>query len=144
MPLFSYLKRFIAKPISINSDEKNLFNHYFFELKYFLHQTSSTENFAQLLNISTKNVNQISNDCHGVNFTRLINQCRFDYLIKELENPINSNLPIESVIKLCGFKNIESFYQFIETKKSSKTNSTQVDALATDALAQLDLLVQRE
>ena len=67
-----------------------------------------------------------------------------DDLIKEVENPINSNWPIDSVIKLCGFENIESFYQFIETKKSNKTNSTQVDALATDALAQLDLLVQRE
>ena len=97
-----------------------LFEYYFFDHKYYLHQDSTTENFANLLNISVEEVDHISTNYHAVNFTALIDQHRYQFLIKELENPINSNLSIESVIKLCGFENIQSFYHSIKSKNSLK------------------------
>jgi hypothetical protein len=92
-----------------------MFEYYFFDHKYYLHQDSTTENFAHLLKISIEEVDHISTCYHGVKFTALIDRHRYQFLIKELENPINSNLSIESVIKLCGFENVQSFYHSIKS-----------------------------
>lgn len=116
MPVLSYIRNLIRGYFLTTPDKKNTFDHLFFELKYYAHQNSNTEKFACLLNISPEEVDQISTSYHGVDFTRLIDQYRQQLLIKELENPINSNLPIESVIKLCGFESSESFYHSIKSK----------------------------
>lgn len=116
MSLFKYLRSFVSKHSFDNAAMVKLFEYYFFDHKYYLHQDSTTENFANLLNISVEEVDHISTSYHVVNFTALIDQHRCQFLIKELENPINSNLPIESVIKLCGFENIQSFYHSITSK----------------------------
>ena len=116
MPVLSYLRNLVGRYFLTTPDKKNTFDHHFFDHKYYVNQTSSIENFAQLLNISTEEVDHISKSYHGVDFTILIYQYRHQFLIKEIENPINYNLSIESVIKLCGFENIESFYHSLKSK----------------------------
>lgn len=119
MSLYTYLSRLFTKQTRISPDNKNVFDHHFFDRKYYVHQTSSTENFAGLLNISTHEVDNISICYHGINFMTLVNEYRCLHFIDELENPINSKLPIESIIKLCGFENSESFYHSIKSKNLS-------------------------
>jgi len=116
MPVLSYLRNLVRGYFLTTSDKKNTFDHLFFDLKYYLHQNSSTEKFAGLLNISVEELDHMSTSYHEVDFTTLIHQYRHQFLIKELENPINSSLPIESVIKLCGFESSESFYHSIKSK----------------------------
>jgi AraC-like DNA-binding protein len=115
MSLFTYLRSLVSKHSLDNAAIIKRFEYYFFDHKYYLHQDSTTENFASLLNISVEDVDHISTSYHGVNFTALIDLHRYRFLIKELENPINSNLSIESVIKLCGFENVQSFYHSIKS-----------------------------
>ena len=110
MPVLSYLRNLVGRYFLTTPDKKNTFDHHFFDLKYYVHQNSSTEKFAGLLNISSEELDQISTSYHGVDFTTLIHQYRYQLLIKELENPINSSLPIESIIKLCGFESSVSFF----------------------------------
>ncbi len=117
MSLFTFLRGLVQHHSLKTPDLSKLFEYYFFDHKYYLHQDSTTENFASLLNISVEEVDHISTSFHGVNFTSLIDQQRYQFLIKELENPINSNLSIESVIKLCGFENIQTFYHSIKSTK---------------------------
>jgi AraC-like DNA-binding protein len=119
MSFFTYIKGLVTDYILIKPDQKNLFDHHFFDHKYYAHQASSIENFAHLLNISTEEVDQISTNYHGVNFINLINETRCKLLVRELENPVNSNLPIESVIGLCGFEDVKSFSNFFKSKNFS-------------------------
>jgi AraC-like DNA-binding protein len=118
MSLFTFLRGLLPTQNLKTPALSKLFEYYFFDHKYYLHQHSTTENFANLLNISVEEVDYISTSYHGVNFTALIDQHRYQFLIKELDNPINSNLSIQSVIKLCGFENIQSFYHSIKSKNS--------------------------
>jgi hypothetical protein len=39
--------------------------------------------------------------------------------MKEFENPINADLPFESIIKLSGFDNNDSFLQFVHEKRKN-------------------------
>jgi len=116
MSLFTFLRGLVQHHSFKTPTPSKLFEYYFFDHKYYLHQDSTTENFANLLKISVEEVDHISTSYHGVNFTALIDLHRYQFLIKELENPINANLSIESVIKLCGFENIQSFYHSIKSK----------------------------
>ena len=116
MSALSYLRNLVRGYFLTTPDKKKAFDHHFFDLKYYVHQNSSTEKFARLLHMSSEEVDHISTSYHGVDFTTLIDQYRHEFLMKELENPINSNLPIESIIKLCGFEDIESFYHSIKSK----------------------------
>jgi hypothetical protein len=123
MSLFKYFKVLFEKYIIQIPYKKNLFDHHFFDLKYYVHKSSSKESFARLLNISAEEVDQISISHYGVDFTTLIDEFRCQLLIKELENPINYTLPFESVVKLCGFNNIESFCHFIKQKTNSLSSN---------------------
>ena len=123
MSLFKYFKGFLEEYILHIPHKKNLFDHHFFDLKYYVHKTSSKERFARLLNMSTEEVDQISISYYGVYFTTLINEFRCQLLIKELENPINYTLTFESVVELCGFNNIESFCHFFKQKTNSLSSN---------------------
>jgi AraC-like DNA-binding protein len=90
----------------------NIFNHYFFEQKYYLHNSASLENFAKLLNTNTDKLDYISKKYYSSSFQELIQQARYDHLLKEFQNPFNASLPIDSVIKLSGFDNNESFVNY--------------------------------
>ena len=140
MSLFTFLRGLVPNQNLKTPALSKLFKYYFFDHKYYLHQDSTIENFANLLKISVEEVDHISTSYHGVNFTALIDQHRYQFLIKELENPINSNLSIESVIKLCGFENIQSFYHSIKSKNSltdgikEENNHTESIINAVDAM----------
>ena len=123
MALFKYLRSFFEQYILFKPCKKNLFDHHFFDLKYYVHKTSSKESFACLLNISADEVDHISITYYGVHFTTLINEYRCQLLIKELNNPINYTLSIESVVELCGFSNIESFCHFFKHKTNSLSSN---------------------
>jgi hypothetical protein len=123
MSIFKYFKGFLENYVLHIPCKKKIFDHHFFDLKYYVHKTSSKESFARLLNISAEEVDQISISHYEVDFTTLIDECRCQLLIKELDNPINYTLPFESVVKLCGFNNIESFCHFIKPKTNSLSSN---------------------
>ena len=123
MSLFKHFKGFLEEYILHIPYKKNLFDHHFFDLKYYVHKTSSKERFARLLNMSTEEVDHISIGYYGVYFTTLIDEFRCQLLIKELENPINYTLTFESVVELCGFNNTESFCHFFKQKTNSLSSN---------------------
>jgi hypothetical protein len=119
MSLLVFFKSVISKFRKSDANDKIVFDHYFFDLKYYLHQETSSEEFSLLLNISIEKLDQISVCYYGTSFQSLLNECRYRHLMEELESPINSKLSIESVIKLCGFTGNENFADFLKTKQAA-------------------------
>lgn len=97
---------------------KDIFDHHFFEQKYFLQPSASEHDFADRLNISLENLNQISKTFYFRPFSYLIEEHRYQHFMKEFENPLNADLPFESIIKLSGFENNDSFIQFVHEKRN--------------------------
>ena len=128
MRLFNFLKSFFIKYRLTDPANKIVFDHYFFDLKYYLHQDTSCQEFSLLLNISIEKLDQISICYYGSLFQSLLNECRYRHLIEELESPINSNLSIESIIKLSGFKGNDNFVDFLNTKKEAAILSDRLSA----------------
>jgi AraC-like DNA-binding protein len=93
-----------------------VFDHYFFDLKYYLQKNASIEDFSSLLNISRDNIIKISNTFYNSSFQMLINENRYRHFINELESPINANLSIDSIIKLCGYENSDVFVDYANEK----------------------------
>lgn len=119
MSLFNYINEFILKYRLKDATSKNVFDHYFFDLKYYLHQETSCEEFSSLLNISIKKLDHIAIHYYGSSFQSLLNECRYRHLMEELESPINSKISIESIIKLSGFENNIKFSDFVKSKEST-------------------------
>ncbi len=119
MSFSNFFNNLLLKYRSTDPNNKIVFDHYFFDLKYYLHQDSSGEEFSILLNISIEKLDQITHQNYGCSFHTLLNECRYRHLIDELESPINSNLTIESIIKLSGFNGNENFVDFIKLKQDS-------------------------
>jgi len=113
MSFYNFFKNFFSKPHLSSNDSKSVFDHYFFDSKYYLHPNASIENFSILLNISPDQLNHISKVYYNCLFEKLLNQQRYVYFLDELNNPINANLSMESVIKLCGFQNEEKFVKYL-------------------------------
>jgi hypothetical protein len=121
MSLFSFIKNFFSKRHSSNNaDSKSVFDHYFFDSKYYLHPNASIENFSILLNISPDQLNHISRVYYNCLFETLLNEHRYNYFLDELNNPINASLSMDSVIKLCGYDNKD---QFLEVVKKNTNKS---------------------
>lgn len=97
---------------------KDIFDYHFFDQKYFLHPSASETDFANRLNISLESLNQISKTFYFSPFSYLIEEHRYQHFMKEFENPINADLPFESIIKLSGFENNDSFIQFVHEKRN--------------------------
>jgi len=114
MSFYNFFKNFFSKPHLSSNDSKSVFDHYFFDSKYYLHPNASIENFSILLNISPDQLNHISKVYYNCLFEKLLNQQRYVYFLDELNNPINANLSMESVIKLCGFQNEEKFVKYLK------------------------------
>ncbi len=102
---------------------QNIFEHYFFEQKYYLHTSASLQNFAKLLNTNADKLNHISNKYNSSSFEELIQQSRYEHLMKEFQNPFNASLPIDSVIKLSGFDNNESFVNYAKEIQQNNLKS---------------------
>ena len=114
MSLFNYFLKYFSKFESNKPTIKSLFDHNFFDSKYYLHPSASTEDFSILLNISTDQLDQISKFYYNCLFETLINKFKYKYFFEELNNPINSNLKIDSIMKLCGFQNKEKFVKYLK------------------------------
>ena len=95
---------------------KKFYNLDKFDLKYYLQKNASIEDFSSLLNISTDNIKKISYSFYNSSFQMLINENRYRHFINELESPINANLSIDSIIKLCGYETTDTFVDYTNTK----------------------------
>jgi len=118
MSLFSFFKTLFSKRHLSNNDSKSVFNHYFFDLKYYLHKDASTEDFSSLLEISPEKLDQFSKANYSIPFELLLNEHRYIHFMKELDNSVNSNLSFESIIKLCGYENNDKFVDFVKEKRT--------------------------
>jgi hypothetical protein len=116
MSLFNFFKQFFLKYRQSEPTIKSVFDHYFFDSKYYLQPNATIEDFSSLLNISSDQLDKISKMNYNCFFEPLLNEHRYNHLIKELENPINSDLTIESIMKLSGFENNAKFIAFVKSK----------------------------
>jgi hypothetical protein len=118
MSLLIYFKEIILKFRSSDAHDKNVFDHYFFDLKYYLNKDASIQDLSNLLNISTQKLDQISIENYACSCELLINEYRYKQFLEELDSSINSNLSVESILKFSGFKDNIKFVDFIKSKQS--------------------------
>jgi AraC-like DNA-binding protein len=123
MSVFDFFKDVILKYRQNEPSCKTVFEHYFFDLKYYLHPTASIQDFSKLLNISPNQLNHISKVNYDCLFETLLNEHRYKHFLNELESPINSNLTIESIFKLSGFEDNDKFIDFVKSKNNSVLDS---------------------
>lgn len=122
MSLIIFFKDLLSRFKSSDSDAKDVFDHYFFDLKYYLNKDASVANFAHLLNSDPENLDRIATAYYGNEFDLLINEYRYKHFLSEFESPYNKNLSIESVIKFSGFDSNENFVEYVKEmqEKSNK------------------------
>ena len=106
----------IGKQSSDSTPIKNVFDHYFFDLKYYLHKDASIQDFSLLLHVSSEKLNKIAEDSYNLTFPILINEYRYRHCMEELNNPVNANLSIDSIIKLCGYTANDKFVEFVKER----------------------------
>jgi len=118
MKLFNALKLFYIRNL-IKSDNKikSLFDHHFFSNHYYLHKSASDVHMANILNIDVSTLNQISCKNYNLVFNDLCEKYRMEHFWNECTNPINSDLPVISLINASGFKSNEEFSNLIINKK---------------------------
>ncbi len=116
MSLFIFFKDLFFRNRLNDPTSKTVFDHYFFGLKYYLRKEASSKDFAPILNIEIDVLDKIATSYYGQSFNVLVNQERYKHFIQELEYPFNESLSIETIIKLSGFDNNESFAQYIKEK----------------------------
>ena len=119
MSLLIYFKDIISKFRSSDAHDKNVFDHYFFDLKYYLHKDASIQDFSLLLNVSSDKLNKIAKENYNLTFPILINEYRYRHCMCELENPVNVNLSVDSIIKLCGYTANDKFVEFVKERHKS-------------------------
>ena len=119
MSIFYFLKDCISKYRLNDPTSKTVFDHYFFDSKYYLQKNASAEDFAPILNIKIESLDKISISYYGLSFIELINEYRYKHFLQEMEHPFNDNLTIESLIKLSGFDNNESFVKYAKEKQNN-------------------------
>jgi hypothetical protein len=119
MSVLNFFKEFVSKYRQNDSSSKNVFDHYFFDSKYYLQPTASIEDFSNLLNISPDKLDHISKVYYNCVFETLLNEHRYVYFLEELNNPINSNLTMDSIIKLSGYDDKNKFLEVVK-KNSNK------------------------
>jgi len=116
MSLFNFFKDFISKYRLNDPTSKTVFDHYFFDFKYYLQKEASAEDFAPILNLDSQTLDKISVAYYGLPFIELINENRYKHFMQELEHPFNEDLTIESIIKISGFENNEIFVKYVKEK----------------------------
>ncbi len=114
-----FLRVLLESIVKKNAPLKNVFDHYFFDSKYYLQPTASSEDFAPVLNIEGEILDKISMSYYGLSFIELINEYRYQHFLQELKHPFNENLTIDSLIKLSGFDNNESFVKYAKEKQQN-------------------------
>ena len=122
MSLFIFFKDLLSRFKSSDTNAKDVFDHYFFDLKYYLNKDASVEQFAHLLNYKSEKLDRIAITYYGNEFDLLINEYRYKHFLREFESPYNKDLSIESVIKFSGFDSNENFVEYVKEmqEKSNK------------------------
>lgn len=80
------------------------------ENKYFLHQDASLKDLATILKVHPNHISKIINQGKHSNFNDFINQKRIVFSQGKLIDPGFSNLTIEAIGALAGFKSKSAFY----------------------------------
>ena len=119
MSLLNFFKEFVSYHRQNDPTSKTVFDHYFFDSKYYLQPTASSEDFAPVLNIEGEILDKITMSYYGLSFIELINEYRYQHFMQELKRPFNENLTIDSLIKLSGFNNNESFVKYAKEKQQN-------------------------
>jgi len=122
MSLFIFFKDLLSRFKSSDTNAKDVFDHYFFDLKYYLNKDASVEQFAHLLNYKSEKLDRIAITYYGNEFDLLIKEYRYKHFLREFESPYNKDLSIESVIKFSGFDSNENFVEYVKEiqEKSNK------------------------
>jgi len=108
------LKIFFIKYLVVKSARKRLlFEHHFFVNRYFLHASACDQHMAHILNILVEDLNLFIEANYGIEFNQLLELHRFKHFWSEFTNPLNSNLPIQSIISSCGFNSMDQFNSLI-------------------------------
>jgi len=119
MSLIHFFKDYFSKQRQNEPTSKTVFDHHFFDHNYYLRKNASSEDFAPILNVDAQNLDKIAVAYYGHSFTTLINENRYNHFVKELILPMNENLTIDSLIKLSGFDNNESFVKYAKEKNQN-------------------------
>jgi len=118
MQLLDKLKTFYINKFTQKVNRtKVLFDHHFFMNKYYLHKTASIEELASMLNISNTELDQVVSKHYAIGFEPLRDMYRFKHFWDEFTNPLNADLPVQSVIAFCGFSSNQEFNNLIADHK---------------------------
>ena len=113
-----YVKKFGKKEQRI----KILFDHHFFVNKYYLHKSATAENLTRILNITDIELQALSLKHYTMAFETLRDMYRFQHFWDEFTNPVNAELPIQSIITLCGFSSSQEFNSLLSNHKEASKN----------------------
>jgi len=119
MSLLNYFNDIISKFRSSDAHDKKVLDHYFFDLKYYLKKYVDIEYLYNILNISTKKLDQISIENCACSCELLTTEYKYKQFLEELESLINSNLTVEPILKFSGFKDNVKFVDFVKSKQSA-------------------------
>lgn len=72
---------------------------------------------AKILNISPATVNHITYTYYSMEFENLCSKHKFQHFWDEFTNPLNAELPVESIIKSAGFNSNDDFSEIIQKNK---------------------------
>ena len=118
MKVLNVLRLFYIRNLIKNEDRiKSLFDHHFFTNQYFLHKSASEAHMANILNIDCQSLNQITVKNYDLNFNELCEKYRFNHFWNEFTNPLNAELPINSLIDASGFKSNDDFSSLMSNRK---------------------------
>jgi len=90
---------------------KNVFNHCFFDLKYYLQKDASIEYFSHLLKVRVEKVGEFSKFYYTLPIKLLVNEYNQKDFIEGNDTIIKANLSVGSNIQLSGF---DSRVNFVE------------------------------
>lgn len=118
MKVLNALRLFYIRNLIKNENRiKFLFDHHFFTNQYFLHKSASEDHMANILNIDRQSLNQITVKNYDLNFNELCEKYRFNHFWNEFTNPLNAQLPINSLIDASGFKSNDDFSSLMSSRK---------------------------
>lgn len=117
MKFFDFFSNFLSNHSTVVNPDKETFDHYFFDLKYYLKPSASLEEFSNLLKISVIRVNNISQSHYFLTFDKLIYEHRYIHIMSEFNNPVNANMSLDAIVKLSGYEDGSSFADFIKKRK---------------------------
>jgi hypothetical protein len=120
MHLFYNLKLFFFKKFGKKEQRiKLLFDHHFYVNKYYLQKSATAAELCRILNITHIELEQLSMSHYTMGFETLRDMHRFQHFWDEFTNPVNADLPVQSIISLCGFSSSQEFNNLLSDHKEA-------------------------